>query len=84
MKSKVEVATKKLIPVPPEVSQFDSMPDDSMLRPKPAAMIAAISISTLWRYVKLGHIKTKKLSDRVTVIRAGDLRAFINGNVEAK
>lgn len=66
----------------PALRDFDHLPDSALIRPKPSAQLLGVSISTLWRLVKQGHIKTQKLTERTTTIRAGDLRAFMAGKVE--
>lgn len=48
-------------------------------RPREAAKILAIGLSTVWLYIKQGKLKSYKLSDRVTVIKHSDLQAFIDG-----
>lgn len=64
------------------IQNFDRLPDSALIRPKPSAQLLGVSIATLWRLIKRGHIKTQKLTERTTTIRAGDLRAFMAGKVE--
>jgi predicted DNA-binding transcriptional regulator AlpA len=61
----------------PSLAQFDQLADSAMIRPKPSAQFLGISIATLWRLIRQGHIKTIKLTERTTAIKVGDLRAFI-------
>jgi len=61
----------------PIVSQFDALPDSAHIRPQTAKIILGVSIATFWRIVASGKIKTYKLTERTTTVRAGDLRAFI-------
>ncbi|MBM4207684.1 MAG: helix-turn-helix domain-containing protein [Gammaproteobacteria bacterium] len=49
-----------------------------ILRPKSVCAELGISISTFWRLVKSGKLKTVKLSDRCTGIRRDCLTAYID------
>lgn len=49
----------------------------SVLRPKFACSTLGISISTFWRLVAAGKIKTVKLSPRCTGVLKADLEAYI-------
>jgi len=62
----------------PVIANFADMSDDSFIRPTDCAQLLSISIATFWRLVASGKLKTHKLTERTTTIRAGDLRAFIN------
>lgn len=68
--------------ISPSLRDFDHLPDSALIRPKPCAQLLGVSIATLWRLIKQGHIKTQKLTERTTTIKAGDLRAFMAGKVE--
>lgn len=48
-------------------------------RPKEAASILAIALSTFWLFVKQGKIKTTKLSERITVVSEDELQRFMSG-----
>lgn len=61
----------------PIVSYFDALPDSAHIRPQTAKIILGVSIATFWRVVASGKIKTYKLTERTTTVRAGDLRAYI-------
>lgn len=69
------VQTNKLIN--PIIANFAEMSDDSFIRPNDCAQLMRISIATFWRLVANGKIKTYKLTERTTTVRAGDLRDFI-------
>ncbi len=69
------VQTNKLIN--PIIANFSEMSDDSFIRPNDCAQLMRISIATFWRLVANGKIKTYKLTERTTTVRAGDLRDFI-------
>lgn len=71
----IEVQSKSLIP------DFDRFPNTAYLRPKACAQLMGISIATFWRLVASGKLKTYKLTERTTTVRAGDLRAFIANRV---
>lgn len=66
----------------PTLAQLDHQPDSAHIRPKVCAQALGISISTFWRLVKQGKLKTHKLTPNTTTVKVGDLRAFMNGNVE--
>lgn len=63
----------------PIIANFAQMSDDSFIRPSDCAQLIQVSIATFWRLVASGKLKTYKLTERTTTVRAGDLRAFING-----
>jgi len=48
-------------------------------RPKEVCELLGIAKATFWLYVKQGKLKTKKLSERVTVITEDELQKFIDG-----
>jgi len=48
-------------------------------RPKDAAEYLGVGLSTLWRYIKQGKLRTIKLSSNVTIIKKIELDAFIDG-----
>jgi excisionase family DNA binding protein len=45
-------------------------------RPKEAAEYLGVSIPTIWRYIRDGKLKAKKLSHRVTTISLTELETF--------
>jgi len=49
-------------------------------RPKEASKYLGVALSTLWLYIKQGKIKTKKLSERVTIIEKIELDNLINSD----
>ena len=51
-----------------------------VLRPKTVCKEADFSISTFWRLVKAGEIKTIKLSARCTGVLRSDFEAYLNRN----
>ncbi len=51
-------------------------------RPHQVADALGISISTFWRLVKFGQIKTKKLTRRTTTVSESELTRFINSQAE--
>jgi len=61
----------------PIVSNFDSMSDDSYIRPRDCALLIQVSIATFWRIVARGELKTYKLTERTTTIKVGELRSYI-------
>lgn len=65
------------------LAQLDYLPDSAHVRPKVCAQALGIAISTFWRLVRDGKIKTHKLTRRTTTVRVSDLRAFMNSRVES-
>jgi predicted DNA-binding protein (UPF0251 family) len=65
----------------PALRDYDQFPDSAHLRPKLCTQIMGVSIATFWRLVSSGQIKTHKLTERTTSVKAGDLRAFMAGKV---
>ena len=47
-------------------------------RPKEASQYLGVAISTLWLYIKQGKLKTKKISERVTIIEKKELDNLIS------
>ncbi len=52
-------------------------------RPLQVADSLGISISTFWRLVKNGEIKTNKLTTRTTTVSEVELARFINSKIGA-
>lgn len=57
--------------------------DELHIRPKQCALLLGVSIATFWRLVSSGKLKTVKLTERTTTVKASDLRAFISSKVGA-
>lgn len=51
---------------------------NQLIRPREAASILGISLSTFWRIVRAGNLTTRKLTPRTTTVSSADLAAFIN------
>lgn len=64
------------------VANFSNISDENHIRPRDCAQLLGISIATFWRLCSSGRLKTHKLTERTTTVRAGDLRAFMAGKVE--
>ena len=47
-------------------------------RPKEASEYLGVALSTIWLYIKQGKLQTKKLSNRVTIIKKIELDNLIN------
>ena len=45
------------------------------------AQYLRVSKDTLWNYIKQGKIKTRKLSERVTLVLKSDLDALAGGGI---
>lgn len=57
--------------------------DEIHLRPKECARLLGVSIATFWRLVSSGKLKTIKLTERTTSVKASTLREFISSRVGA-
>ncbi len=56
------------------LKNFNSLPDAAHVRQPVVEALFACSPATVWRMVKRGTLKPKKLSERVTAFNVGDLR----------
>lgn len=64
--------------IPASLTHFSSLPDDAYVRVDTVAALFSFSVATAWRKAKAGEIPApRKLSDRVTAWRVGDLRAAL-------
>jgi predicted DNA-binding protein (UPF0251 family) len=64
----------------PALRDFDQLPDSAHIRPNACAQLMGMSTATFWRLVSSGRLKTHKLTERTTTVKAGDLRAFMAGD----
>jgi predicted DNA-binding transcriptional regulator AlpA len=65
--------------IPSALQYFDQLPDSANVRQPIVEALFACSSTTLWRRVKDGRIpRPRKLSDRVTAWRVGELRRALN------
>lgn len=55
------------------------MSQNEYLRPSQVAKEYPISISSIWRYAKLGLLHPKKITSGCTVLLRSELEAFFNG-----
>ena len=55
----------------------ESLQDLQNFRPAEAARFLRISLSQFWNLVKVGKIRTVKLSKQVTIIRRAELETFL-------
>lgn len=64
--------------IPPELSNFDKLPDAAHVRLPTVAALYACSSATVWRNVKSGRIPAPvKLTDNISAWRVGELRAAL-------
>lgn len=63
------------------ISNFDDLPDGATIRIKAASTLLSCSVATIIRMAKAGRIKTVKISDGVTGVRVGSIRALLNGGI---
>lgn len=65
-----------------EIQQFSELPQTGLLRVKQVLKFVPVSRSSWWAGVKAGRFpKPMKLSERVTVWRAADIRDLVEGNL---
>lgn len=65
--------------IPDALKNFDSLPDSANVRQPVVEALFACSPATVWRMVKRGTLKPRKLSERVTAFNVGDLRRALAG-----
>ena len=58
---------------------FDSFPDSACVRQPVVEALFGCSSATVWRMVKRGKLKPRKLSDRLTGFNVGELRVALRG-----
>ena len=59
-------------------SGFDNLPATSFVRlPVVRALLGGVSAATIWRMVKVGTLKTHKLTPRTTTFNVGELRSLL-------
>lgn len=63
------------------ITSFGTLPDEATIRVKAASSLLSCSVATIWRMAKAGRIKTVKISDGVTGVRVGSIRALLNGSI---
>jgi predicted DNA-binding transcriptional regulator AlpA len=68
----------------PALQDADKYPNIAHVRLPVVKGLLGVSGATVWRLVKAGKLKTHKLTPRTTTFNMGEIRAFMNGNVEAK
>ncbi len=59
------------------LSNFDQFPNSAHIRLPVVCALLGVSSATVWRMVKAGAIKTRKLTPRTTTFNVGELRAVI-------
>ena len=65
-------------------NQQATLPAEGFIRVNQLSQILGVAIVTCWRWSAQGRLPAPlKLSDRVTVWRAEDIRAFINAQGKA-
>lgn len=59
-------------------SGFDNLPATSYVRlPVVRGLLGGVSSATVWRMVKVGTLKTHKLTPRTTTFNVGELRFLL-------
>ena len=60
------------------LSSFDNLPATSYVRlPVVRGLLGGVSAATIWRMVKVGTLKTHKLTPRTTTFNVGELRSLL-------
>lgn len=71
-------SARRCAPTPDALTNFPLLPDDAHVRLPVVTGLFACSPATVWRRVKSGAIPApRKLSERLTAWRVGDLRAAL-------
>jgi len=65
--------------IPDALKNFDSLPDSANVRQPVVEALFSCSSATVWRMVKRGRLKPRKLSDRLTGFNVGELRLALRG-----
>lgn len=65
--------------IPDALKNFDSLPDAANVRQPVVEALFGCSSATVWRMVKRGKLKPRKLSDRLTGFNVGELRLALRG-----
>ena len=72
------MATRPTPAIPPELENYDLLPDSAHVRLPVVAGLLGCSKSTIWRNVRAGNLpQPVKLTPSVTGWRVGDLRAAL-------
>jgi hypothetical protein len=65
--------------IPDALRNFDDLPDSANVRQQVVESLFGCSAATVWRMVKRGKLRTRKLSERVTAFNVGELRTALRG-----
>ena len=61
------------------ISNFDNLPATSFVRlPVVRGLLGGVSAATVWRMVRIGTLKTHKLTPRTTTFNVGELRSLLS------
>ncbi len=61
------------------LSSFDNLPATSFVRlPVVRGLLGGVSAATVWRMVKVGTLRTHKLTPRTTTFNVGELRSLLS------
>jgi predicted DNA-binding transcriptional regulator AlpA len=64
--------------IPDSLRNFDSLPNSAHVRQPVVEALFGCSPATVWRLVKRGTLKARKLSNRVTAFNVGELRTALS------
>lgn len=59
------------------LTEFDTLPNDAIVRQKTVVRLLACSSTTLWRLTRRGQLHPVKLSKGITGFRVGDIRKLL-------
>jgi predicted DNA-binding transcriptional regulator AlpA len=65
--------------LPESLQNFDLLPDSANVRQPVVEALFSCSSATVWRMVRRGKLKPRKLSERVTAFNVGELRLALKG-----
>ena len=61
------------------ISKFDNLLATSFVRlPVVRGLLGGVSAATVWRMVRIGTLKTHKLTPRTTTFNVGELRSLLS------
>ena len=61
------------------ISNFDNLPATIFVRlPVVRGLLGGVSAATVWRMVRIGTLKTHKLTPRTTTFNVGELRGLLS------
>lgn len=79
IKASMTAPETKSLPPLSALTDFDNLPDAAFVRPPVVAALFSVSMATVWRWTKAGHIPAPvKLGPNSTGWRVGELRGAMS------